>query len=102
VKEVEICASKTQAYDSSEIILPNGDLLSQSLINWTLSDKRRRVELQIGVAYGSDMEQVKSLIETSLKHGKILKTPSSKVLMQNFGDSSFELRVLFWVDSIDF
>jgi len=102
VKEVGIRASKIQAYDGSEIILPNGDLLSQSLINWTLSDKRRRVELQIGVAYDSDMEQVKSLIEASLKHEKILQTPSSKVLMQNFGDSSVEFRVLFWVDSIDF
>ncbi len=102
VKEVGVRASKIQAYDGSEIILPNGDLLSQSLINWTLSDKRRRVELIIGVAYDSDMAKVKELIEKALVHEKILSNPHSKVLMQNFGDSSVDFRVLFWVESIDF
>ncbi|MDG1278741.1 MAG: mechanosensitive ion channel [Algoriphagus sp.] len=102
VKEVGIRASKIQAYDGSEIILPNGDLLSQSLINWTLSDKRKRVELMIGVAYNSDMEKVKTLIEKELENEKILSTPKPKVLMQNFGDSSVDFRVLFWVESFDY
>jgi small-conductance mechanosensitive channel len=102
VKEVGIRASKIQAYDGSEIILPNGDLLSQSLINWTLSDKRRRIDVTIGVAYDSDMEKVKTLIEKALIHEKILENPHSRVLMQNFGDSSVDFRVLFWVESIDF
>lgn len=102
VKEVGIRASKIQAYDGSEIILPNGDLLSQSLINWTLSDKRRRIDVTIGVSYDSDMEKVKRLIEKALIHEKILETPHSRVLMQNFGDSSVDFRVLFWVENIDF
>jgi len=102
VKEVGVRASKIQAYDGSEIILPNGDLLSQSLINWTLSDKRRRIELIIGVAYDSDMGNVKRLIEEVLDQEKILKNPPSKVLMQTFGESSVDFRVLFWVESIEF
>jgi potassium-dependent mechanosensitive channel len=77
-------------------------LLSQSLINWTLSDKRRRIDVTIGVAYDSDMEKVKKLIEEALIHEKILENPHSRVLMQNFGDSSVDFRVLFWVESIDF
>jgi len=102
VKEVGIRASKIQAYDGSEIILPNGDLLSQSLINWTLSDKKKRIELIIGVAYDSDMEKVNLLIRNELENVKILKAPSPKVLMQNFGDSSVDFRVLFWVESFDY
>ncbi len=102
VKEVGIRASKIQAYDGSEIILPNGDLLSQSLINWTLSDKRRRLDVTIGVAYDSDMRKVKTIIEEALIHEKILENPHSRVLMENFGDSSVDFRVLFWVESIDF
>lgn len=101
VKEVGIRASKIQAYDGSEIVVPNGDLLSQSLINWTLSDKRRRIELIIGVGYDSDMKVVKEILEQVLDRDQILKIPKPKVLLQNFGDSSVDFRLLFWVDSMD-
>ncbi|MEP0712903.1 MAG: mechanosensitive ion channel domain-containing protein, partial [Algoriphagus sp.] len=101
VKEVGIRASKIQAYDGSEIVVPNGDLLSQSLINWTLSDKKRRVELIIGVGYGSDMKLVKSVLEDILKGERILKAPVPHVYMQTFNDSSVDFRVLFWVESMD-
>lgn len=102
VKEVGVRASKILAYDGSDIVVPNGDLLSGQLINWTLSDKRRRVELFIGVAYSSDMKQVKELIEKQLQRDSIMKNPNPMVLMQNFGDNSVDFRVLFWVESIDF
>jgi len=101
VKEVGIRASKIQAYDGSEIVVPNGDLLSQSLINWTLSDKRRRVELIIGVAYDSDMKRVKEILTEVLNRDSILKIPQPRVFMQNFGESSVDFRLLFWVGSMD-
>lgn len=101
VKDVGIRASKIQAYDGSEIVIPNGDLLSQSLVNWTLSDKKRRVELIIGVGYESDMKQVKSLLESILTSERILKAPTPKVYMQTFNESSVDFRILFWVESID-
>ncbi len=101
VKEVGIRASKILGYDGSEIIVPNGDLLSQHLINWTLSDKRRRVELLIGVGYSSDMNLVKMLVEKALNMDKISKIPAPKVLMQTFGDNSVDFRILFWVDDMD-
>lgn len=101
VKDVGIRASKIQAYDGSEIVVPNGDLLSQSLINWTLSDKKRRVELIIGVGYGSDMKLVKSVLEEVMKGERILKAPTPRVYMQTFNDSSVDFRVLFWVESMD-
>ncbi|WP_161971804.1 mechanosensitive ion channel family protein [Algoriphagus kandeliae] len=101
VKEVGIRASKILAYDGSEIVVPNGDLLSQSLINWTLSDKRRRIELIIGVSYESDMKKVKTLLTDALIKNNILKSPPPRVFMQNFGDSSVDFRLLFWVESMD-
>ena len=101
VKEVGIRASKIEAYDGSEVIIPNGDLLSQSVVNWTLSDKRRRIELIIRVAYDSDMLQVKCLIDDVLKRDKILKAPAPRVLMQSFNESSVDFRVLFWIESMD-
>ncbi|ERM82311.1 hypothetical protein P872_18655 [Rhodonellum psychrophilum GCM71 = DSM 17998] len=101
VKDVGIRSSKLQAYDGSEIIIPNGDLLSQHLINWTLSDKKRRVELLIGVGYDSDMELVRDVLRKQLDQEEILKKPEPRVYLQTFGDSSVDFRVLFWVDNYD-
>ncbi|MDX5337998.1 MAG: mechanosensitive ion channel [Cyclobacteriaceae bacterium] len=101
VKEIGIRASKILAYDGSEIVVPNGNLLSESLINWTLSDKRRRVELIIGVAYDSDMKKVRELILQVLQRERVMKFPEPRVLMHNFNDSSVDFRVLFWVDTMD-
>ncbi|MCH7398716.1 mechanosensitive ion channel [Belliella sp. DSM 107340] len=101
VKDVGIRSSKIQAYDGSEIIIPNGDLLSQHLINWTLSDKKRRVELIIGVSYNSDMELVSKILSEQIEIEEVMKNPEPRVLLQSFADSAVEFRVLFWVDNFD-
>lgn len=102
VKDVGVRASKILSYDGADIVVPNGDLLSGQLINWTLSDKRRRIELFVGVAYSSDMRLVKDIIEKQLVSDRIMKNPEPKVLMENFGDNSVDFRILFWVESMDF
>lgn len=101
VKDVGIRSSKIQAYDGSEIIIPNGDLLSQHLINWTLSDQKRRVELIIGVSYGSDMDLVSDILTKQIELEEIMKNPPPKVFLQSFADSAVEFRVLFWVENFD-
>jgi len=101
VKDIGIRSSKLKGYDGSEVIIPNGDLLSQHLINWTLSDKQRRIELLIGVSYGSDVQKVTDIIRQQLQLEEILKQPEPKVFLQNFADSAVEFRVLFWVETID-
>ncbi|HSJ66774.1 MAG TPA: mechanosensitive ion channel domain-containing protein [Anditalea sp.] len=101
VKEVGIRSSKLKGYDGSEVIIPNGDLLSQHLINWTLTDKNRRVELFIGVAYGSDADKVKEILLQVMDRETILKVPAPAVYLQNFADSAVEFRLLFWVSDIN-
>ncbi|WP_051113353.1 mechanosensitive ion channel family protein [Lunatimonas lonarensis] len=101
VKEVGIRSSTIQAYDGSEVIIPNGDLLSQHLINWTLSDRRRRIEIIIGVSYGSDLKKVQEVLEEVLKNKDIMSVPVPKVLLHNFADSAIEFRMLFWVNNFD-
>jgi len=101
VKEVGIRSSTIQAYDGSEVIIPNGDLLSQHLINWTLSDRRRRIEVIIGVAYGSDLKLVKNVLEEVLQKADLMTIPAPKVLIHNFADSAVEFRLLFWVSNLD-
>jgi potassium efflux system protein len=101
VRDIGIRASKIKNWDGAEVIIPNGDLLAQSLTNWTLSDKQRRVELIIGVSYNSDMDLVTRLIQKQLEVEGILTNPPSRVLLQTFADNSVNFRVLFWVEDID-
>ncbi|WP_373523749.1 mechanosensitive ion channel domain-containing protein [Aquiflexum sp.] len=101
VKDIGIRASKIKNWDGAEVIIPNGDLLAQQLTNWTLSDKKRRVELIIGVAYKSDMDLVTELITKELIKDEILNAPEPRVFLQTFADNSVNFRVLFWVNDVD-
>ncbi|HEY9258543.1 mechanosensitive ion channel family protein [Chitinophaga sp.] len=102
VKEVGIRSSKISAYDGSEIIVPNGDLISQQLINWTRTNRRRRVTFTLGVGYGSDVKQVTDIIQSAFVDRKdVLTIPSPLVLLYEFGSSSINFRVFFWIADLD-
>ena len=97
VKEIGIRASIIRTFDGAEVVVPNGNLISNEMINWTLSDKRRRQEILVGVAYGTDTDKVKKILEKIVtEHDHILKEPAPLILFLGFGESSLDFRVLFW------
>jgi potassium-dependent mechanosensitive channel len=99
VHTIGIRSSKLQNLDGSEVIIPNGDLISQQVVNWTLSNNHRRVELLVGVEYGTDLAKVKHLLEDILLgNERVEKFPASLVLLHDFGDSAIMFRLLFWSD----
>ena len=96
VTRMSIRTTVITKWDRSELIVPNKDLITSQVINWTLSNQLTRVELKVGVAYGSDVELVrKVLLEVAHNHPAILKDPPPYVVLMEFGASSvdFELRV---------
>lgn len=102
VTRIGIRASTVRMYEGSEVIVPNGDLISQQVINHTLSDRDRRLELPVGVAYGTDLEKARDVIESAVNSvPKISNEPPPQVLFTRFGDSSIDFRVLFWIDEFD-
>lgn len=101
IKEIGIRSSKLLTGDGAEVIIPNGDLISQHVINWTLSNSNRRVELIIGVAYGSDVEKVKEILKKLLTgRDDIMLDPPPVVLLHNLNASSVDFRMLFWAADI--
>ncbi len=95
VKSIGIRASTIRTFDGSEVIVPNGNLVSNELINWTLSDSQRRLIIKVGVAYGTDPNEViKILMGVAKKNKGLLEDPAPYVLFKEFGDSAlgFELR----------
>ncbi len=101
IKEIGIRSSKLATGDGSEVIIPNGDMISQQVVNWTLSNTNRRVEMAIAVAYGSDIEKVKKLL-TDLLSGRddIMDTPGPTVFVNGVTDKFVEFRVSFWAADI--
>lgn len=98
IKEIGIRSSNLQTYDGAEVIVPNGELISNKVTNWTLSDKRRRMELQIGVSFKSDPHIVKGLLQQILEeHNEIMKNPEPFLLFTGLGESSLEFSLFFWV-----
>ena len=98
VKRIGIRSSNVKTYDGAEVVVPNSNLVSNDLINWTLSDNRRRIEIKVGVAYGSDPNKVLELLKNvALDHERVLEDPEPLALFEEFGDSSLNFRLLFWV-----
>lgn len=97
VKEIGIRASTIRTFDGAEVIVPNGNLISNEVINWTLSDQRKRQEILVGVTYGTDIAKVLEILNTVVIEQKnVLKNPAPFNIFVGFGDSSLNFRVLFW------
>jgi small-conductance mechanosensitive channel len=103
MKSIGIRSSVITTWDGADVIIPNGDLLSQHLVNWTMGSNHRRFEIDLGVAYGSDLNQVKTiLIEVLNQHELVLKNPTPMVWVTKFNDSSIDFVIKYWVPHFNF
>ena len=101
IKEIGIRSSKLATGDGSEVIIPNGDMISQQVVNWTLSNTNRRVEMMIKVAYGSDIDLAKSILVNVLdKRDDIMESPGPSVLLSGITERSVDFAVSFWAADI--
>jgi potassium efflux system protein len=99
---IGIRSSTLRTWEGADVIVPNGSLVSGNVINWTLSDQRRRAEIQVGVAYGSDPGLVMDLLVRSARgHPDVLNNPAPEALFLGFGDSALNFSLRAWVGSFD-
>jgi len=98
VTRIGVRSSTIQTFQGAEVIVPNANLISSKVINWTLSESQRRRELPVGVAYGSDPKLVLKLLrEAATRHELVLTQPEPMVYFKGFGDSSLDFELHFWV-----
>ena len=98
VTNLGLRATTIQTFDRAEIVVPNGDLISAQVTNWTLGDRSMRLIIPIGVAYGSDVETVmRILMAVAEESDQVLKDPQPMVLFLNFGDSSLDFQLRVWI-----
>ena len=102
IVHIGLRASQLRTFSGSEVIIPNAELISNRLINWTMSDRRRRYDVAIGVSYDHDQKRVHEVLRDILANDPdILKDPKPAVVLEGFGDSALNYRLFFWVDDID-
>jgi small-conductance mechanosensitive channel len=101
MKSIGFRSSILSTWDGAEVIIPNGDLLNAHLINWTMGNPRRRVDIVVGVSYGTDLQLATQIVTDLLKRDdRIYKYPAPIVLVTDFNHSSIDLKAQFWVHHI--
>lgn len=102
IKNLGLRATVVETFDRSEMIVPNSDLVSSTVTNWTLSDRQTRLIIKIGVAYGSDVQKVtRILLGIAQENPFVMKFPEPAVYFMNFASSSLDFELRVWVADID-
>ena len=85
--------------DGKEHLIPNEDLITNRVINWSFSDRNVRVLVPIGISYSADPRKAIALcLEAAHSTSRTLKSPEPKCLVIGFGDNSIDLELRFWID----
>jgi len=101
VQDIGVRSSRMNNGEGASIIIPNGDLLSQQLINWTLNNRNRRIRFPITVPYKSDFRKARELIlEAIRKNDKILKDSPAGVTVDSFANNAVIFEIIFWVPDL--
>ena len=99
VRRIGIRASVIRTADGAEVILPNGSLISSQVTNWTFSDRKRAVELSVGVVAGADVQRVSELLKTTAaSHPDVAQEPAPRVYVVNMNAAAATFQLRVWTD----
>lgn len=90
-----------ETFENRELMVPNEDFITNRVTNWTFSNTLGRIDISIGVSYGSDLDKAFNLIlEAATEHPRCSKDPAPECYLEDFGDSSVNFTLYFWVENI--
>lgn len=99
VEEIGNRSTRIRRMDGVHLLIPNSQLLEKQVINWTLIDRDIRNVVRVGVAYGSPVRQVESLIRQAAdENSEIKKVPKPLVVFEDFGDNALTFEIYFWAE----
>ena len=99
VQDIGLRSTKIKTLDNQLLIIPNSELCNTIITNQAFPDVRAKGRINIGVAYGSDVDQVKKLlVQSALELPDVLRDPPPEAFFTSFGDSALTMALFFWVD----
>ena len=102
MRRIGIRSSTVRTFEGAEVIVPNANLISERFVNWTLSDRLRRIDIEVGVEYGSDPGRVLELLAgVARANAAVLDDPAPLALFNRFGPSSLDFQLRAWTENLD-
>ena len=102
MQQMGIRSCTVRTWDGAEVIVPNATLISDKVTNWTLSDRRRRIDLAVGLGYGTAPEKaLELLLGVARAHPQVLSDPAPVALFRGFGESALRFELQCWTDRFD-
>jgi len=99
VRSIHARATVITTLDNVDILVPNGELITEAVVNQTYRDRQLRIRIGVGVAYGSDTELVRrTLLTVAQAHPAVVRKEQAAVLFEDFGDSSLDFTVMAWIE----
>jgi small-conductance mechanosensitive channel len=99
VRDIGMRATTLTTFEGADVVVPNGTLLSEKLINWTLSDMNRRIDVEVGVAYGSDPRRVITLLtDVAASTPGVAVEPAPAIVFKGFGANSLDFGIRAWTN----
>ncbi len=97
VQRIGIRSSTVRTFEGADVIVPNANLISERVVNWTFSDRQRRIEIKVGLAYGTDpAKAIELLVGVARAHPEVLAIPEPIALFTEFGDSALQFSLRAW------
>jgi small-conductance mechanosensitive channel len=98
VSEINIRSTKIQSVNNISYIVPNADFVSNTIVNYSHGDSRIKIDIEVGVSYNSDVENVKNALhEVAKENNEVLLTPKPEIFLTKFGDSSWDMMLRIWI-----
>lgn len=100
LKSIGLRASIIGTPEGADVIVPNGQLLSEEVTNWMAADQLKRLEINVGVKYGTDPSEVLDILtEVGNRHSEVLDDPPPQIIFVGFGDNSLDFQLRVWADN---
>src|SRR5262249_29810486 len=102
VQQLGMRACTVRTWEGAEVIVPNATLIADKVTNWTLSDRQRRIDVRVGVAYGTPPDKMlEIMLAVARAHPRVLSQPEPVALFQGFGESALLFELQVWTDRFE-
>jgi len=102
VRRIGIRSSVVRTFQGAEVLVPNAQLITERVTNWTLSDRQRLIQVPVGVSYGAYPKRVIEMLVTAAQaHPQVLQQPAPRAFFTDLGESSINFELRAWTDRFD-
>jgi small-conductance mechanosensitive channel len=102
VSQIGLRATRIRTFEGAEVIVPNANLIANEVTNWTLSDRTRRIDIAVGVDYGSDPVEVQAVLLAAVRgQPHVESLPEPMTVFRGFGPGSLDFSLLIWTNDFD-